>query len=137
MVIARQYVEALFEHSRREYPNEACGLLATKDGIVVRFYPVENADASPVHYRMEPNQQLRAMLEIDDRGWDVGAIYHSHTHTRAYPSQTDVGLAVYPDTLYVIVSLADPANPEIRGFAIANGEIRERPLTITEGTVNL
>jgi proteasome lid subunit RPN8/RPN11 len=132
VVIARRYIEAMLEHSRREFPNEACGLLATKDGIVVNFYPIENADASPVHYRMEPNQQLRAMLEIDDRGWDLGAIYHSHTHTRAYPSETDVGLAVYPATLYVIVSLADQASPEIRAFAISDGEIREQALTIPE-----
>jgi proteasome lid subunit RPN8/RPN11 len=132
MVIARHHVEALFEHSRREYPNEACGLLAAKDGIVVKLYPIENADASPVHYRMEANQQLQAMLEIDDRGWDLGAIYHSHTHTRAHPSQTDLGLAVYPDTLYVIVSLADPTNPDIRAFSISNGEIREQALTIPD-----
>jgi len=136
MVIARRHVEALFEHSRREFPNEACGLLATKDGIVVKFYPVENADASPVHYRMEPNQQLQAMLEIDDHGWDLGAIYHSHTHTRARPSQTDVGLALYPDTMYVIVSLAEQTKPDIRAFTIANGEIREHPLTITDDTPN-
>jgi [CysO sulfur-carrier protein]-S-L-cysteine hydrolase len=134
MVIPRRHVEALFEHSRREFPNEACGLLATQDGIVVKFYPVENADASPVHYRMEPNQQLQAMLEIDDRGWDLGAIFHSHTRTRAYPSQTDVGLAVYPDTLYVIVSLADQTNPDVRAFTIANGEIREQALTISDDT---
>ena len=136
MVIARHYVESLFDHSRREFPNEACGLLATKDGVVVKFYPIENADASPVHYRMEPHQQLQAMLEIDDSGWELGAIFHSHTHTRAYPSQTDVGLALYPDTLYVIVSLADQDNPDIRAFSIAQGEIKERALSVEADAVN-
>lgn len=131
MVIARKLVDEIIAHSRQEFPNEACGLLASRDGTAIAVYPIDNADASPVHYRMEPQQQLRAMLEIDDNGWDLGAVYHSHTHTRAYPSQTDVGLAFYPDSLYVIVSLAFD-QPEVRGFSIIDGDIHEETIEIVE-----
>lgn len=131
MVIDRQFVDALVEHAQGEFPNEGCGLLATQDGTVVRFYPIRNADASPVHYNMDPQEQLHAMLDIDDRGWELGAIYHSHTHTRAYPSETDVGLAFYPDSLCLIVSIADMSAPEIRAYRILDGAIREQPLEVT------
>ena len=130
MVIAGPFLQELVDHARREFPNEACGLLATRDGVVVRFYPVANADASPVHYRLDPREQLRAMLEMDDNDWELGAIYHSHTRTRAYPSATDVSLAFYPDALYVIVSLADEEHPEIRAFRIGDGEISEERLRV-------
>jgi proteasome lid subunit RPN8/RPN11 len=130
MVIPRWYVDEMVDHARREFPNEACGLLAAENGAAVHFYPIRNAEASPVHYRMDPQEQLRAMLDMDDRGWDLGAIVHSHTHTRAYPSQTDVGLAFYPDSLYLIVSIADQSAPEVRAFRITDEEIREEMLEI-------
>ena len=128
MVIDQRFVDEMVQHARREFPNEACGLLATRDDVVVRFYPVDNADASPVHYTMDPQEQLRAMLDIEDRGWELGAIYHSHTRTRAYPSQTDQGLAFYPDALYIIVSLADETDPEVRAFRIVDGQVTEERL---------
>ena len=130
MVIPARYIEVMIDHARREFPNEACGLLAAEDGVVREVYPIPNADASPVHYRMEPREQLRAMLDIEDRGWELGGIYHSHTHTRAYPSQTDVGLAFYPDATYTIVSLARMDQPEVRAFRIVEGEIEEDQLEI-------
>jgi proteasome lid subunit RPN8/RPN11 len=130
VVISARYIEVMLEHARREFPNEACGLLATEDGVVREVYPIENADASPVHYRMEPQEQLRAMLDMEDRGWELGGIYHSHTHTRAYPSQTDVGLAFYPDATYIIVSLARMDQPEIRAFRIVDERIEEDQLEI-------
>jgi len=130
VVISRSYVDEIVRHARSEFPNEACGLLATSDNQVVRFYPVRNADESPVHYTMHPQDQLEAMMDIDDRGWYLGVIYHSHTHTRAYPSQTDVGLAFYPEALYIIVSLADEVNPEVRAFRITDGQIAEESLEI-------
>lgn len=130
MVISAKYVDEMIEHARQTFPNESCGLLATQDDQVVHFYRVENADASPVHYNMDPKQQLEAMLEIDDRGWELGAICHSHTRTRAFPSATDIRLAMYPDTLYIIVSLADEANPDVRAFLIEGGEPAEVALEI-------
>lgn len=130
MVISAGQVAEMVDHARSEFPNEACGLLASKDGKVVRFYPIANAESSPVTYRMDPQDQLKAMLEMDDLDWDLGAIYHSHTHTRAYPSQTDLSLAFYPDSLYIIVSLADADNPDVRAYRIVDNQISEESLEI-------
>ncbi len=130
MVITRVQVEEMIQHARAGFPNEACGLIASRDGRAVKVYCLENAEESPVTYRMDSEEQLRAMLEIDDKGWDLGAVFHSHTRTRAYPSATDVRLAFYPGTLYVIVSLADPATPDVRAFRIEEGRIIEDALDI-------
>lgn len=130
MVITRAQVEEMVKHARNGFPNEACGLIAARDGRAVKVYCLENAEGSPVTYRMDSGEQLRAMLEIDDEGWDLGAVFHSHTRTRAYPSATDVRLAFYPSTLYVIVSLADPASPDVRAFRIEEGRIIEEALAI-------
>ena len=84
---------------------------------------------------MDPQEQLRAMLECDRNGWDIMAFYHSHTHSPAYPSQTDVRMALqsgYLDEHYVLVSLQDPVAPVIRAFKIdESGAITEHPLQIT------
>jgi proteasome lid subunit RPN8/RPN11 len=130
VVIPEHLLREMIDQARQESPNECCGLLASADGVVVARYPITNADASPVHYTMEPREQLRAVLDIDDRGWDLGAIYHSHTHSRAYPSATDIGLAFYPDTTYIIISLADDERPDVRGFSIADGNVSEKSLQI-------
>jgi len=105
-------------HARAEHPNECCGMLGGLDGRAVRQFRARNSEASPFMYVMEPREQLRIMDEIDDAGWDLLAIYHSHTRSAAYPSRTDVELAFFPGTLYLIVSLADRDAPEIRAFRI-------------------
>lgn len=130
MVIGPDIVEAMVAHARSEFPIEACGLLAGENGSIRRFYPIANADESPVHYRMEPKEQLRVMLEIEDNEWDLAAIYHSHTHTRAYPSAEDRRLAFYPDALYVVLSLADPENPDIRAYRIDGDQVTEEPIEV-------
>lgn len=130
MVITRAQVEEMVQHARAGFPSEACGLIASTDGRATKVYCLRNAEESPVTYRMDSGEQLRAMLEIDDQGWDLGAVFHSHTRTRAYPSATDVRLAFYPDTLYVIVSLANPASPDVRAFRIEEGRIIEDALEI-------
>ncbi len=133
MVILPPHREAMIDHARTEFPNEACGLLASEGDAVIHVYPVRNADQSPVHFTMHPSDQLAAMKDIDDRGWELAAIYHSHTRTRAFPSPTDVemaqvSLAFYPDARFVIVSLADSDAPEVRAYQINGQEITEVPL---------
>ena len=130
MVISRALVDEIVEHARSGFPNEVCGLVAAASGQAVKVYPIESADPSPVHYHMEPKQQLRAILDIDDNEWEMAAIYHSHTRTRAYPSATDIQLAFYPDTLYMIVSLADEIHPDVRAFRIEQTRIEEVPLEV-------
>jgi proteasome lid subunit RPN8/RPN11 len=132
VVIPREHVDAMVRHARAEFPNEACGMLASRDGVVVRTYTMRNADASPVSYRMDSQDQFDVMKEIEGQRYDLGAIFHSHTHTLAYPSPTDVRLAAYPDTAYIIVSLADPERPDVRAYRILDGEISEEPIEIAE-----
>lgn len=103
-------------------------MLAGKGNRATKVYPATNAEASPVRYLMEPKDQLHIMRDMEDHDWDLLGIFHSHTHTAAYPSQTDVSLAYYPDALYVIVSLADEAHPVVRAFHIVDGRIREEPI---------
>jgi proteasome lid subunit RPN8/RPN11 len=86
----------LVAHAKAGYPNEACALLAGRDGSVERVYALPNAEASPTFYVVEPKGQLRAMTEMDDLGLDLVGIFHSHVATEAYPSRTDVELAAYP-----------------------------------------
>lgn len=121
----QDHYQALVAHARAEYPNEACALLAGRDGAVDRVYALPNAEASPTFYVVEPKAQLQAMNEMDDRGMELVGIFHSHTFTEAYPSRTDVDLASYPDATYLILSLADPEAPELRGFTIRDGKVDE------------
>ena len=127
----RATYEAIIEHARSDTPYEVCGLLATDDGEdVAAHYPIPNAARSMTYYNMEPKAMLHAMNDMDDRGWELLAIYHSHTHTEAFPSPTDVELAFYPDAVYLIVSLQDPDEPALRAFDIVDGKITERELTV-------
>jgi proteasome lid subunit RPN8/RPN11 len=128
--------EAIVALARAEYPNEACGLIvgdvaAADDGRALRFVPTRNKAASPYRYEIDPQDLLRLTIETDDAGEVFWGIVHSHTHTPAVPSPTDIGLAFYPDALYVLVTLsedeADPATgaPGIRAWRIVDGEVFE------------
>jgi len=123
-------VEEIVAHARDELPNECCGLIAAENGRAVKLFRTSNAEASPVRYGLDPREQYRIMVEIERSGWMLGAIYHSHTRSPAYPSQTDVNLAFYPDALYLIVSLEDADRPELRAYRIVDSEIDEVELTV-------
>lgn len=113
--------DELIAHARAGLPNETCGLVAGRDGVATRFVPTRNADASPYRYSIASEDLLR-VVEIEDAGDDLLAIYHSHTRSPAYPSRTDVENAHWPDPVYLIVSLAsDP--PDVAGFTIRDGAI--------------
>lgn len=130
MRISRSFIDEVVRHAREEAPNECCGIVAAKDGSAVKVFRTRNAEASPVRYGLDPHEQYRIMKEIDESGWSLGAIYHSHTGSPAYPSQTDVNLAFYPESLYLIVSLQS-REPDIRAFRIVDGRVEEVELAIT------
>lgn len=130
MRIARELYEQIIAHARVEAPNECCGMVATRDGQAVRVYPATNAAASSLRYEIDGAEQYRIQMEIDDAGLELGAIYHSHTRTEPYPSQTDINLAFYPDAVYLIVGLADPEQPEVRGFSIRGGQVADAQLVV-------
>jgi [CysO sulfur-carrier protein]-S-L-cysteine hydrolase len=125
------FYKEIVEQSLREFPNEACGVIAAEAGVPVRVYPMVNADASPTTYRLDAKEQLRVFDELDDRGWELWAIYHSHTHTEAYPSKTDRAQAFYPDSRYLVLSLEDRDAPVLRSFFIREGDVEEEELTVT------
>jgi len=131
--------DAIVAHARAEYPNEACGLIvgdrpAGDGGSALRFEPTRNKAASPYRYEIHPEDLLHLTIAIDDADQVFWGIVHSHTHTPAVPSPTDVGLAFYPEALYILVSLsddeADPASgaPSVRAWRILEGEVTEVPL---------
>ena len=122
---SRALLDEIVEHARDDLPNECCGIVASENGTAVKVFRATNAEASPVRYSLDPREQYKITMEIEDRGWELGAIYHSHTRSEAYPSQTDVNLAFYPDALYVIVSLRNPDEPEVRAFRIADERVDE------------
>jgi len=131
MRVPRQMVEEMIAHAREEAPNECCGMIGGADGSATTVYRSLNAEASPLRYSLDASDQFRIMQEMEKRGEELVGIYHSHTGSAAYPSQTDVNLAAYPDAVYVIVSLEDPQNPDVRGFWIRDGQIEEAELVVT------
>jgi [CysO sulfur-carrier protein]-S-L-cysteine hydrolase len=128
--IDRGFFDEMVQHGLAVFPNEACGLLAGKEGRPVKFFAMTNQDASPVSYRLDPKEQLKVFTEIDDEEWDLLAIFHTHTHSEAYPSETDLKQAFYPEATYLVMSLSDRSNPVLRGFAIEDGAIAEREVRI-------
>lgn len=107
-------------------PNEACGLLGgdPETGRVDVFYPCRNAAESSRVYTVDPRDHLRADRDAEDRGLELIGVMHSHTHTDAYPSPTDVEQAIDPNWHYVIVSLKYD-EPVLRSYRIAEGQISE------------
>jgi proteasome lid subunit RPN8/RPN11 len=131
MQISRQLIDEMVAHAREDDPNECCGMLGGADGSAATLYRAANAEASPLRYSIDAGEQFRLMREIEEAGEDLVGIYHSHTRSAAYPSQTDVNLAGWPDAVYVIVSLEDPDSPDVRGFWIREGEIADAELVVT------
>jgi [CysO sulfur-carrier protein]-S-L-cysteine hydrolase len=128
--IGRALYDQLVEHARAEAPDECCGMIATRNGDAVEVHRAENAEHSPVKYVVAPQDQIRIQNAIDDAGLELGAIYHSHTRTEPYPSQTDINLARnWPDPLYVIVGVAGD-EADVRAFKIVDGTVEETPLEI-------
>jgi proteasome lid subunit RPN8/RPN11 len=126
----------IVEHARAGYPNEACGLIigsaaAAGGGRALRFLPTRNAAASPFRYEIDSAELLAATLEADANDEEIWGIVHSHTHTPARPSPTDIGLAFYPDALYLLVSLSaseanpDTSEPDVRAWRIVAGQTYE------------
>jgi proteasome lid subunit RPN8/RPN11 len=128
--------EAIVAQATAEYPNEACGVIvgsgyAAAGGLALRYEPARNEAASPLRYRVHPDDLLRLTIETDDADEVFWAIVHSHVRSAAVPSPTDVGAATYPDALYMLVSLAeaerDPRTGDrsMRAWRIVDGLVFE------------
>jgi proteasome lid subunit RPN8/RPN11 len=116
----------MIDHAQAEYPKEACGVIAGPPGTAMKLYRLTNVDPDPVmRYNADPKELKKVGDDIYDKDWDWVAIYHSHTHSPAFPSPTDVERAFYPQASYVLVSLMDRSKPDLRAFRIIEGAITE------------
>jgi [CysO sulfur-carrier protein]-S-L-cysteine hydrolase len=137
-------VQELIDHARAGYPNEACGLVigdrpAAEGGRPIRFEATRNKAASPYRYEIDPDDLYRLTVATDDANETFWGIVHSHTHTPAVPSPTDIELAFYPDALYVLVSLGEDeadrgaGTPSVRAWRIVQTSVYEVSLDVTDG----
>lgn len=135
--IPEHLARAIVEHAQEEYPKECCGILVGPDGGVREQYRLRNVDPDPVmRYNADPKELKRVYDEIFERDWEISAIYHSHTHSPAYPSATDVDRAFHPEAVYVLVSLQDRTNPDLRAFRIVDRTITELDVVQAEGVTS-
>jgi len=129
MQIGPALLQDIVDHARSENPNECCGVVAARDGVAIAVHRAVNAAASPLRYEIEPRDQFRIEMAVQDAGCEIGAIYHSHTRSAPVPSQTDINLALHPDALYVIVGLAGP-EPAVRAYRIVDGAVSDAELEV-------
>ncbi|MGA9285954.1 MAG: M67 family metallopeptidase [Solirubrobacteraceae bacterium] len=132
MDISAEMLGEILAHAQEEAPNECCGVVGVvpaadgRPAQAMRVRRARNVHASPKRFEIDGRDVIHAMSEFEEAGWEIGAIYHSHTHTAPYPSQTDINFAAHwPGVEWIIVGLADPAEPEIRSYLIEEGLVRE------------
>ena len=131
MRIAQSLIDEMVAHAREDLPNECCGMVGGRDGEATEVIRVVNAAATPLRYEMDPQEQYNALKSIEDGGEELLGIYHSHTKSAAYPSQTDVNQAVaWPEQVYVIVSLADEDSPDVKAYLLQNLKIADVTLEV-------
>ncbi len=121
-----QVREAMLAHAYTCHPEESCGLLAgPADGDIRMAYPLTNTLHSPTNYTIDPTEHFRSLKHADRSGWDLIGVFHSHPHTAAVPSRTDIRLATEPEWLYVLVGMEEFDDPQIRAFRISERGVTE------------
>ena len=126
MRIDAALLERVVDHARRDYPNECCGMIAVRDGRAVAIHEATNVAASPLRFEVEGREIIRAQDVFEADGSELGAIYHSHTRSDPYPSQTDVNFAAgWPGVEWLIVGLRRDDEPTVRSYRIDDGVITE------------
>jgi len=133
MNISGEMLDDLLAHVLEDPANEICGVVAVEaDGFepgaarAMQVYRAANKHASPMRFEIEPSELLKMHNAIEDRGWRIGAIYHSHVRSKPYPSQTDINFAAsWPGVEWIIVGLTGGEAPEVRSYLIKDGVVRE------------
>ena len=139
LIMSQEHFRQILDHTRAESPNEACGLLAGRDGHVMHVLPAANVAENPrVGYLMDPHDQISHFYAIEEQDLDLLGIYHSHPASSAFPSVTDLSMAYYPEAVYAIISLVQDDSPVLRAFRMVEEEISEvivrlEPATRTNG----
>ncbi len=125
MRIPSELLDEVVGHARRDAPNECCGLVGMRDGTAVSVHATENTAASPFRFEIDGLVMLKLLDELEDAAAIPGLIYHSHTRSEPYPSQTDINFAAgWPGWEWLIVGLAG-GELSVRCYAIEGGEVRE------------
>ncbi|MEA2251256.1 MAG: [CysO sulfur-carrier protein]-S-L-cysteine hydrolase [Solirubrobacteraceae bacterium] len=119
-------LERIVAHARRDFPNECCGMVGVRDGSAVAVHEATNVAASPLRFEVDGLEVLRADDAFAAEGAEMGAIYHSHTRTEPYPSQTDINFAAgWPGVEWLIVGLRADGEPTVRSYRIDGGDVTE------------
>jgi [CysO sulfur-carrier protein]-S-L-cysteine hydrolase len=130
--ISQLLIDEMVAHAREDLPNECCGMIGGRDGTATSVVRIENSAASPLRYEMDPQGQFDGLKAIEADGDELIGIYHSHTRSAAYPSQTDVNQAVaWPEQVYVIVSLENGEAPDVKAYDLADLKIADVDLHVT------
>ena len=130
MKIPQEIIDGIIAHAKEGFPYEVCGLLSGNNGMVSKIFRMINVDESSVSYMMDPSEQFKALKDMRIEGLELMAIYHSHPTSPAYPSQTDIRLAFYPEASYIIISLQKVSAPDIKGYRIVDGNITKEVLEV-------
>ena len=128
--VPKRFHDEMIAHALEDDSIECCGVLAGTGGGFLKLYRMTNVENSPYRFSWDPKELLPVWNDMEDNNWEHRAVYHSHTHSEAYPSSTDVRLAAWPEAYYMIVSLLDKDNPNVRAFRIVDGSISEEPLEV-------
>ena len=128
--IERRFREEMIAHALEDDSIECCGILAGTNGQLHKLYRMTNVENSPYRFSWDSKELIRVWTEMENNGWEHRVVYHSHTHSEAYPSTTDVRLAAWPEAYYVIISLQDKESPVVRAFRIVDGAISEEELQV-------
>ena len=137
MKISRALLDELVGHVLEDPGNEICGVVAVEPGaapgaaVAAAVHRAANLHASPLRFEIEPMELLRLNDAIEERGEQIGGIYHSHVRSRPYPSQTDINYAKgWPGVEWIIVGLAE-SEPEVRSYLIEGADVREVALEVS------
>lgn len=129
MAIPPQLRKRLIDHALADAPNECCGVVGVVPGNprqAASVLAATNVAASPLRFEIDGLEVLRLIEQLDSEGLELGAIYHSHTRTAPYPSQTDINFATgWPGVEWVILGVADSQSPQLRSYLIDGGQVRE------------
>ena len=128
--LTEQQAQAIARHAMAQYPAEACGFIAGKDGKALRIIPISNVAVNAVHhFEMEATSMVSAIFDIERQGLALIGIYHSHPNSDPIPSQQDIQESHYPDVCHLIVSLAN-SEPRFSAWRIRQYEVESVTLHI-------
>ena len=130
VLIEKRFHDEMITHALEDDSIECCGVLAGTGGKFEKLFRMTNIENSPYRFSWDSKELIKVWNEMESNDWEHRGVYHSHTHSEAYPSSTDVRLAAWPEAHYIIVTLMDKNNPSIRAFRIVDGEVSEEEVQV-------